>query len=92
MGCSQPKYILLAQTCNRTFEQSRRTDSLTNSSRASAAANRSFGRFTHKLKNVVDSFVGNNLQKRRLLQLYGQALSQGIIENWVSGGIGKLCG
>jgi len=49
------------------------------------------GCFTHKLKNVVDPFVGNNLQKRRLLELYGQALSQGLIENWVSGGIGKLC-
>src|SRR6202044_4055637 len=90
MGCSQPKHILLAQTCNRTFEQSRRADSLAHLA-GSSCREPLIRFFTHKLKNVVDSFVGNNVQKRRLLELYGQALSQGLIENWVSGGIGKLC-
>jgi hypothetical protein len=42
------------------------------------------GWFTHQVQGPVDAFVGDEAQERRLAKLHRHALTQSIIEDWVT--------
>src|SRR4029077_8228376 len=44
----------------------------------------------HHLQNIAYLLVGEDIQERRLFQLYTQPLLQCVVENRIAGGVGEI--
>jgi hypothetical protein len=49
-----------------------------------------FGRPPHQAQSLLDPIFGNQIQVRRLLELYLQALAQGIVKDRIGGVVGEI--
>ena len=47
-------------------------------------------RLAHQLQGLAHALIGNEAEERRLLELDGQALAQGVVKNGVTGFVGEV--
>src|SRR5262249_9217062 len=72
---AQPQYVLAAETCNRPFQDGRTGGSLADFSSTLRSKPR-VRWLTHQTQRLLDTFVGDEAEERRLFKLHCQPLAK----------------